>query len=51
MKLLTKRISYLELSKLVGMVVILWFLSERIFGLNLCFPGVRKTSSIHYDLQ
>ena len=51
MKLLTKRISYIELSKLVSMVVILWFLSERIIGLNLCFPDVRKTSSIHYDLQ
>ena len=51
-KLLTERISYIELSKLVSMVVIWWFLSERIIGLNLCFLGVRKTfPSINYDLQ
>ena len=43
-KLLTKRISYRELSKLVN---ILWFLSKRNTGLNLYFPAVRKTFSFN----
>ena len=46
-KSLAKRISYIRLSKLLNMVVIFWFLPKRIAGLNLCFPGIRKTFSFN----
>ena len=42
MKLLTKRISYIELRKLVSMVVILWFLSEKNYWFKSVFSSCKK---------
>ena len=42
-KLLAKRISYIGLSELVNMVIIFMAYIWKITGLNIYFPGKRKT--------